>query len=117
MSNTIKELYFKSEDNVKRVIYLAKEFLKDNEKINVISNHYGALNITKGCNALLGMNYISIDNVQTLTVIRNERRKLNLVITISKTKDFDKLYAENLEKRNQLREENEKTKKEVTKDN
>ena len=111
MSST-KELYIKSEDNVKRAIYLIKEFLKDTQTINVVSNHYGALNITKACNALMRMNYITIDNVQTLTVIRNGKRKLNLLIVVSKTKDFEKLYAENIEKRNQLREERE-GKKEV----
>ena len=109
-----KELYVRKEDNTKRVIYLVKELLKDGKDLNVVSSHLGAEIVSKVCNALANMNYVTIDNVQTKTEVRNEKRKVSLAIHVTKTSEFDKLYDENQLKRKEMQEKRDLEKKPVT---
>ena len=100
-----KELYIRREDNTKRSIYLAKEFLKSSDgELKVMSSHMGAGIVAKVCNALASMNYVTITNVETDTSAKEGRRKIRLIITVKKTSQFDKLYEENLLKRKEMEE-------------
>ena len=74
-----KELYIRREDNTKRSIYLAKEFIKSgNGELKVMSSHMGAGIVAKVCNALASMNYVTITNVETLTSVQEGRKRLEL---------------------------------------
>ena len=102
-----KVLFVRKEDNTKRVIYLVKELLKDGKELNVVSSHIGAEVVAKVCNALSSMNYITIANVETKTEVREGKRRLSLVIQVTKTKEFDKLYEENQQKRKEMQDQRE----------
>ena len=109
-----KELYIRREDNTKRSIYLAKEFLQSgNGVLKVMSSHMGAGIVAKVCNALSSMNYVTITNVETETSVKDGRRKVRLIITVTKTKDFEKLYEENLLKRKEMEEKRAQEQKET----
>ena len=113
-----KELYIRREDNTKRSIYLAKEFIKSgNGELKVMSSHMGAGIVAKVCNALASMNYVTITNVETQTLVQEGRRKIRINITVKKTSEFDKLYEENLLKRKEMEEKRALQQKETPKGN
>ena len=50
--------------------------------------------------------YVTIDNIQTLTEVKNDRRIIKLIITLKKTKDFQKIFDENKEEMKKKEQEN-----------
>lgn len=48
---------------------------------------------------------MTIENVQTLTIVENGRRIIKIVITVKKTSNFKKLYDENEEMKKKKMEE------------
>lgn len=108
-----KELYVRREDNTKRVIYLVKELLKEGKELNVVSSNIGAEVVSKVCNALQNMNYVTITDIHTQTEVKNEKRKITLSIKVEKTKEFDVLYEENVKRRQEMLEQREKTRGET----
>jgi hypothetical protein len=108
MSQDIKELRVGASENAKRIMYLAKEFLLNNETIDVVSGTAGAIHATRAAEGLVRLQYVTYANIRTETNIVNERRRTRLVITLKKTNQFDKLYQENEANKKRLQEEKEK---------
>jgi len=104
----MSDLYVKHDDQHKRVLFLVKELLKERNDINVISGYLGASTVSRVCSTLVNLNYASYSGIQTRTEVNNGKRRTSLIVKIAKTKDFDKLYADNLEKRKKYQEEREK---------
>ncbi len=98
--------------NHKRIIYLIKESLKDKTELNVVSGVFSSFNAIKVCEALQRMNYVTISNINTITKVVEGKRRITFTVVISKTNDFDRLYKENEEKRNNFIAEQEKQNKE-----
>ena len=115
MSGEIKELQVGEYDHGKKVMYLAKEMLVSNEKLNLIASTKSAQSATRAAETLVRLGYVTFDNIQTITEIRNQRRMIKLIITLKKTGDFKKLYDENQEFKKQKEAEREKEAKEKTK--
>lgn len=92
----------------KKGVYLIKEELKKSDNLNVKSGIKGAQVLTSIVETLNRLKYVDIIYITTSTVIDNGRRRINLIYNIQKSKDFDKLYEENVEKRNKFIEEKNK---------
>ncbi len=99
MSSDIKEYKVEEYDNAKKVMYFVKEILKSSDKINIISGTNSSKVSTRAAETLVRFGYVTFDNIQTLTEVKNDRRVIRLIITLKKTGDFDKLYKENEEEK------------------
>ena len=108
MSSEIKELRVTHFDNGKKIMYLAKEFLLSSEVIYISGTTNSAGTAARAAEGLVRFGYVTIENVKTETIIENGRKRTRFVVTIKKTKDFEKLYKENEEKRKQKEEERKK---------
>ena len=112
MSSEIKEYKVEEYDNTKKVMYLVKEILKANDRINMIAGTKSSPVATRAAETLVRFGYVTFDNIRTLTEIKNDRRTIRLIITLKKTGNFDKLYQENEEERKKRQAERENNKKE-----
>ena len=110
MSSDIKEYKVEEFDNTKKVMYLVKELLKNSEKVNIISGTRSSAVGTRAAETLVRFGYVTFENIQTLTDVKNDRRSIRLIITLKKTGDFDKLYKENEEERKKKQAEREEQK-------
>ena len=110
MSNN--DLFVKQDDTHKRVFYLIKELIKDRSEINVVANYKAAFNASRAANTLVNIGYASFSDIQTLTEVFEGRRRVKIVIKLTKSPDFDKIYAENEEKRKKFIEQKENERKE-----
>ena len=110
MSSEIKEYKVEEYDNTKKVMYLVKEILKSTDRINIISNTKSSAVGTRAAETLARFGYVTFENIQTLTEVKNDRRSIRLIITLKKTGDFDKLYKENEEERKKKQAEREEKK-------
>ena len=108
MSSEIKEYKVEEYDNTKRVMYLVKEILKSSDRINIIAGTKSSSVGTRAAETLVRFGYVTFENIQTLTEVKNDRRSIRLIITLKKTGDFDKLYKENEEERKKKQAEREK---------
>ena len=108
MSSEIKELKVEEFYHFKKVMYLAKELLLSTELLNLVSTTNSSSEATKAAEALVRLGYVTFENIQTLTEVKNDRRSIRLIITLKKTGDFDKLYKENEEERKKKQAEREK---------
>jgi len=95
MSHDIKELRVGPGESTKRIMYLTKEFLLNNDTIDVVAGTSSAPSVTRSCEALARLNYVSYVDIRTETQVLNEKRKTRLVIRLKKTDQFAKLYEEN----------------------
>jgi hypothetical protein len=105
-----KELRVGGNDNAKRVMYLAKEFLLNRESIDLVSGTLGAVTVTKAAEALVRLKYVTYSDIKTETVIVDGKRRTRLVVSILKTSQFAKLYEENEANRKKFQDEKEKEK-------
>ena len=105
------DLFVKQDDTHKRVFFLAKEALKEKAEINVVANYKAAFNASRAANTLASIGYASLTNIQTVTEVFEGRRRIKVVISLKKSADFDKIYAENEEKRKQFIEQRESEQK------
>ena len=108
MSSSIKELPVGEYDRNKKVMYLAKEFLLNEEKINLVATTKSSPAATIAAESLVRLGYVTLENIQTVTEIKNDRRMIRLFITLKKTPEFKKLYDENKEFKKQKEAEREK---------
>ena len=93
-SSELKSLRVDQYDNNKKAMYLAKELLLSNEKINVIGGTNSAGTAARAAETLVRLGYVTYENVRTETLIEGNKRRTRFVITIKKTANFDKLYKE-----------------------
>ena len=117
MSSEIKELKVEEFYHFKKVMYLAKELLVSNELLNLVSTTRSSSAATRAAEALVRLGYVTFENIQTLTEIKNDHRAIRLIITLKKTGNFKKLYDENQEFKKQKEEEREKESKDKIKKN
>ena len=115
MSTEIKELKVAEYDHAKKVIYLSKELLLNAEKMNLIGTTNSAPIATRAAETLVRLGYVTFENIQTLTDVKNDRRSIRLIITLKKTANFTKLYKENEEERKKRQAEREAQSKETAK--
>ena len=108
----IKEYIVSDYDHPPKVMYLVKEILVSSEKINIISHTNSSVVATRAAESLVRFGYVTYENIQTITEIKNDRRSIKLIITLKKTSDFDKLYKENEKERKEKQAEKEKEKDE-----
>ena len=112
MSTEIKELRVAEYEHGKKVMYFAKDILRSNEKINVVATTGSAAVASRAAETLVRLGYVTFDNIQTLTEIKNGRRAIKLIITLKKTSNFEKLYEENEKFKKEKELEREKEAKE-----
>jgi hypothetical protein len=105
MSQDTKELRVGATENAKRIMYLAKEFLLNNDAIDVVSGTAGAITLTRATEGLVRLKYCTYSDIRTETNIINDRRRTRLVVKLAKTGDFTKLYEENEANRKKYQEE------------
>ena len=93
-----KEIRVNVTDNTKRVMYLIKEFLKENDYVNLISGTGGAPISVRAAESLVRLGYVHYELIKTDTVLnQKERRKTKLLVKLRKNDDFNALYDENEE--------------------
>ena len=110
MSSDIKQLFVSSYDSHKRIMFLAKEQLTNNEKLSLIASTGSAPATTIAAENLVRLGYVTFENIQTDTEIQDGKRKIKLIITLKKTANFQKLFDEN-EKLREQKKPKEKKKK------
>ena len=100
-----KEIRVNVTDNTKRVMYLIKEFLLQNDYVNLISGTGGAPISVRAAESLVRLGYVHYELIKTDTVLnQKERRKTKLLVKLRKNDDFKALYDENEEIRKQTAE-------------
>ena len=105
MSHDGKELRVGGNDNAKRVMYLAKEFLLNRETIDLVSGTQGAPTVTRATEALVRLKYVTYSDIRTETIIVDGRRRTKLIVSVTKTNQFAKLYEENEANRKKFQDE------------
>ena len=107
----IKEFPVDSRDFFTKSMYLCKEFLNTNKKIKIVANTNSASYASRLAETLKRLGYVEFDDIQTETLVRENRRQTRIAITVHKTPNFDKLYKENQEERKKREEERKKEEK------
>ena len=92
MSAETKEYKVSEYDHPPKVMYLVKEMLLNSEKINLVGFTNSSSVATRASEGLVRLGYVTYENIQTITDITNNRRSIRLIITLKKTKDFEKLF-------------------------
>ena len=93
----IHEIRVEEYDRANRVMNLVKEFLLKNEKVNIVAGTNSSPAASKAAESLVRYGYVTIENIQTLTEVNNNRRNIKLIISLKKTNDFQKIYDQNKE--------------------
>ena len=114
--NDIKEFPVDSRVFFGNLMYLCKEFLNTNKKINIVATTNSASQASRLAETLRRLGYVSLDDIQTQTLVRDGRRQTRIVITVHNTPEFDKLYKESLEERKKKEEERKKKAEEKKKE-
>ena len=111
----VKEYIVSEYDHPPKVMYYVKEILVSSEKINIIAFTNSSVVATRAAESLVRFGYVTYENIQTKTEIKNDRRSIRLIITLKKTSNFEKLYKENEKERKEKQAEKEKKEKKETK--
>jgi hypothetical protein len=101
-----KELRINSNENSKRVMYLIKEYLLNNDYVELVSGTGGAPVSVRASESLVRLGYVTYECVRTDTTLVNNRRRTKFIVRIRRTEDFKKLYDENEEIRRRTQEIN-----------
>ena len=112
MSSEIKELHVAEYEHGKKVMYFAKDMLRSSEKLNIVATTKSSAVASRAAETLVRLGYVTFENIQTLTEIKNDRRSIKLIITLKKTSNFQKLYEENEKFKKEKELEREKESKE-----
>ena len=112
MSTDIKELQVAEYEHGKKVMYFAKDMLRSSEKLNIVATTRSSAVASRAAETLVRLGYVTFENIQTLTEIKNDRRSIKLIITLKKTSNFQKLYEENEKFKKEKELEREKESKE-----
>jgi hypothetical protein len=99
-----KELRINANENSKRVMYLIKEFLLNNDYVDLVSGTGGAPVSVRAAESLARLGYVIYEGIKTDTTLSNNRRRTKLTVKLRKTKEFKALYDENEEIRKRTQE-------------
>ena len=75
-------------------MYVVKQVLKHKEQIDIRARPLAAAQVVRVAEALKRLGYISYVKYQTTTVINEGRLQRFIIVTVKKTKDFNKLFEE-----------------------
>ena len=100
-----KELRVSSYDSPQKVMYQIKEFLLPIEKGDISSGTKSSGTAARAIETLKRLGYITVENVQTLTIVEEGHRIIKMLFTVKKTAQFKKLYDEHEELRKKKEEE------------
>ena len=89
-------------------MYVVKQVLKTKEKIDVRARPSGAAQVVRVVEALKRLGYITYVKYETTTVIEDGKLRRFIVVTVKKTKDFEKLFNEREAERTKFLEEKKK---------
>lgn len=92
----------------KKGVYLVKEQLKNNNQVTVKAGVKASHISSSIVETLQRLNYAKILNIFTITNVLDGKRRIFVCFLIEKTKEFDKLFEENEERRKKFLEEKEK---------
>jgi hypothetical protein len=95
MSHESKELRVGPNETSRRIMYLAKEFLLNNDSIDVTAGTLGASIAARAVESLVRLKYVTYEDIKTETAVVQDRRRTRLFIRIKKTSQFNALYQEN----------------------
>ena len=89
-------------------MYVVKQALKTKEKVDIRARPSAAAQVIRVGEALKKMGYITYVKYETTTMIEDGKLSKFIVVTVQKTKDFEKLFNEREVERNKLLEEKKK---------
>ena len=89
-------------------MYVVKQVLRTKKTVDIRARPSGAAQVVRVSEALKRLGYIVYKKYQTTTVINEGKLQRFIVVTVEKTKDFDKLYNERESERNKIIEERKK---------
>ena len=89
-------------------MYVVKQVLKTKEKIDVRARPSGAAQVVRVVEALKRLGYITYVKYETTTFIEDGKLRRFIVVTVKKTKDFEKLFNEREAERTKFLEEKKK---------
>jgi hypothetical protein len=90
-----KEIKLTSNETSKRAMFLIKEFLQENEYVDVTSGTSGSPTCIRASESLVRLGYVTYDKVKTDTTLLNGRRRTKLIVRLKRTENFKALYEEN----------------------
>ena len=89
-------------------MYVVKQSLKTKEKVDIRARPAGAAQVVRVAEALKRLGYITYVKYETNTAIDDGKLRRFIVVTVQKTKDFEKLFSEREAERNKQLEEKKK---------
>ena len=92
-------------------MYIVKQVLKAKETVDIRARPLGAAQVVRVAEALKRLGYITYQKYYTITQVNEGRLQRSIVVTVKKTKEFDKLYEQRVEERKKMIEEKEKAEK------
>ena len=92
-------------------MYVVKQVLRTRETVDIRARPLGAAQVVRVAEALKRLGYITYQKYYTITQVNEGRLQRYIVVTVKKTKDFDKLYEQREEERKKMIEEKEKAEK------
>ena len=89
-------------------MYVVKQVLRTRESVDIRARPLGAAQVVRVAEALKRLGYITYVKYMTTTTVTDGRLQRYIVVTVKKTKDFQKLYDEREAERKKNMEEQEK---------
>ena len=89
-------------------MYVVKQALRTRETVDIRARPLGAAQVVRVAEALKRLGYITYVKYMTTTTVTDGRLQRYIVVTVKKTKDFQKLYDERESERKKNMEEQEK---------
>ena len=99
-----KEIRITKTETAKRAMYLIKEFLLNNDYVDINTGTLGSPAAVRASESLVRLGYCFFEKVKTDTTLLNNRRRTKLIIRLRKTQNFKALYDENEEIRKKTQE-------------
>ncbi len=92
-------------------MYVVKRVLKHKDQIDIRALPSAAAQVVRVCEALKRLGYVQYANYYTTSIADGPKLQRFLVVTVKKTKEFDKLYDEREVERKKLLDEKDGGKK------
>ena len=89
-------------------MYVVKQVLRTRETVDIRARPLGAAQVVRVAEALKRLGYITYVKYWTTTTVIDGRLQRYIIVTVKKTKDFQKLYDEREAERKKNMEEQEK---------